>query len=125
MPVFTWEGVNTSGKKVKGELEAKSSKAVFNALKSQRISPTVSKIREKGKGLDMEIKMPGFGSGVSQKEVVVFTRQFSTMIDAGLPIVQSLSILSKQSTNKVFRRVVGGVKAVSYTHLTLPTNREV
>jgi len=106
MPVFTWEGVNTSGKKVKGELEAKSSKA----LKSQRISPTVSKIREKGKGLDMEIKMPGFGSGVSQKEVVVFTRQFSTMIDAGLPIVQSLSILSKQSTNKVFRRVVGGVK---------------
>ncbi|MDZ4784563.1 MAG: type II secretion system F family protein [bacterium] len=111
MPVFIWEGTTAAGKKVKGELEAKTSKAVFNALKSQKINPVVSKIREKGKGLDMEIKMPGGGGGrVKSKDIVIFTRQFATMIDSGLPIVQSLSILSKQTDNKALRKVINSVK---------------
>lgn len=110
MPVFTWEGVNAAGKKVKGELEAKNSRTVFNALKAQKINPNISKIKEKGRGLDMEIPIPGTVSKVRAKDVVVFTRQFSTMLDAGLPIVQGLNILVKQADNKALRRVLAGIK---------------
>lgn len=110
MPIYVWEGTNTSGKKVSGELEAKNIQAVFNALKNQRITPQASKIREKGKGLEMEIKIPGLGPKVKGKDIVIFTRQFATMIDSGLPIVQALDILTKQSENKAFRDVLSGIK---------------
>jgi type IV pilus assembly protein PilC len=68
------------------------------------------KIRERGKGLDMEIKIPGFGTGVKGKDLAIFTRQFSTMIDAGLPLVQCLHILSTESTNPALRKVLADVK---------------
>jgi type IV pilus assembly protein PilC len=110
MPVFAWEGKNAQGSFVKGELEARDKQAVFNVLKNQRISPIASKIREKGKGLEMEIKIPGFGPKVRSKDVVIFTRQFATMIDSGLPIVQALDILCKQHENKAFRKVLQSVK---------------
>ena len=112
MPVFVWEGKNAQGKKVTGELLAKDLQGVFNQLKAQRITPNAGKIREKGKGLDMEIKIPGFGPKVKPKDVVLFTRQFATMIDAGLPLVQGLDILGKQHDNKAFRKVLLGVKEV-------------
>ena len=99
MPVYVWEGKNSAGKKVSGELEAKNVQAVFNALKAQRIVANGKKIKEKGKGLDMEITIPGFGPKVVPKDVVIFTRQFATMIDAGLPLVQCLEILSSQGEN--------------------------
>lgn len=110
MPIFLYEGKNSTGKKVAGEIEARDRQAVFNLLKAQRITPVVSKIREKGKGLEMEIKVPGFGPKVKRKDVVIFTRQFATMIDSGLPIVQALQILVKQTENKAFRAVLSGIK---------------
>ena len=110
MTVFVWEGKNAQGKVITGQMEAKSAQAVFNALKGQRISPNAKKIREKGKGLEMEIKIPGFGPKVKGKDVVIFTRQFATMIDSGLPLVQALDILAKQCENKAFKRVLAGTK---------------
>lgn len=110
MAIYVWEGTNSQGKKVKGEMNAKDLQAVFNHLKAQRIQPNVKTIREKGKGLDMEIKIPGLGPKVTHKDVVLFTRQFATMIDAGLPVVQAFDILSRQSENAAFRKVLLGVK---------------
>lgn len=112
MPVFLWEGKNAAGKKVSGELEARDLQSVFNLLKSQRIAANAGRIREKGKGLEMEIKIPGFAPKVKSKDVVLFTRQFATMIDAGLPIVQGLDILARQHESKAFRKVLSAVKEV-------------
>lgn len=119
MPVFVWEGKNAAGKKVNGEIDAKDMQAVFNMLKSQRITPNASKIREKGKGLEMEIKVPGFGPKVRSKDVVIFTRQFATMIDAGLPLVQALEILGRQHENKAFKKMLLAVKESVETGGTL------
>jgi type IV pilus assembly protein PilC len=110
MTIFQWEGRNTAGKIIAGELEARDAQSVFNALKAQRIVPLAHRIREKGKGLEMEIKVPGFGPKVRQRDVVLFTRQFATMIDAGLPITQGLSILAAQSESKAFQKALALVK---------------
>ncbi len=119
MAVFIWEGTNTQGKKVSGEIEAKDAQAVFNALRSQRIVPNTKSIREKGKGIEMEIKIPGFGKKATQKDVVLFTRQLATMIDAGLPLVQGLDALGKNHENPEFKKVVLGVKEAVETGGTL------
>lgn len=119
MPIYVWEGRNGSGKKVVGEMEARDVQSVFNALRAQRIVPTANRIREKGSGLEMEIKIPGFGAKVRGKDVVIFTRQFATMIDSGLPLVQSLDILSKQTENSAFRQVLLGIKSTVETGGTL------
>ncbi len=119
MPVFLWEGKDSKGKVVKGEVEARDQQAVFNVLKTRKIVVNPSRIREKGKGLEMEIKIPGFGPKVKHKDVVIFTRQFATMIDSGLPIVQGLDILSKQHENKAFKAVLAGVKETVETGGTL------
>lgn len=110
MPVFIWEGKNAKGKRVSGEIEARDMQAVFNQLKAQRVIPNAKKIRQKGKGLEMEIKVPGFGPKVKPKDVVIFTRQFATMIDAGLPLVQALHILGSNHENKAVRDTLLGVK---------------
>ena len=110
MPIFVWEGKSATGKAMQGQMDARDIQAVFNALKSQRIIPNAKKIKMKGQGLEMEIKIPGFGPTVKPRDVVIFTRQFSTMIDAGLPIVQALDILSRQNDNKAFKTVLLGVK---------------
>ena len=109
MPVYRWQGLSPKGAALKGEMDAPSREAVIIRLRSQRIQPNPGKIREKG-GLDYEIKLPAFGSPVKAHDIVVFTRQFATMIDAGLPIMQCLSILSAQSDSKAFRKVIGQMK---------------
>jgi type IV pilus assembly protein PilC len=73
-------------------------------LRRQQI--TITKMSEKGK----EFNLPTFGSGVSSKELAIFTRQFSVMIDAGLPLVQCLEILAGQQENKTFQKVLIGVR---------------
>jgi type IV pilus assembly protein PilC len=110
MSQFYWEGTDNAGKKVKGVMEAASAQQVFNQLRAKRIQPNVPKIKEKGKGMDMEIKVPGFGPKVKSRDIVVFTRQFATMIDAGLPIVQGLDVLAKQHENPAMRKVLGSIK---------------
>ena len=108
MPSFAWEGSTRAGEVRKGMMEAEAEPDVANRLRSQGI--TMSKAKKKAK--DIEIKLPfGWGQGVPEKDLVVFTRQFATMIDAGLPIVQCLDILATQSPNKNFQKVLVDVKA--------------
>jgi type IV pilus assembly protein PilC len=108
MAVFAWEGRTRAGEVRKGTMEAGAEPEVANRLRAQGI--TMSKARKKAK--DIEIKLPfGIGQGVPEKDLVVFTRQFATMIDAGLPIVQCLDILAAQSPNKNFQKVLYDVKA--------------
>lgn len=112
MAVYNWEGTGADGKKVKGSMEAVSSQQVFNALRAQRIVPNSKKIKEKGTGLDKEITIPGFAPKVKVKDIVIFTRQFATMIDAGLPIVQGLDVLGKEHENPAMRETLAGVKEI-------------
>jgi type IV pilus assembly protein PilC len=110
MPVFAYEGRTASGKVLRGNMDAPSREAVINRLRAQRIQPITNKIRERGKGLDRDITLPGFRQGVKGKDVVIFTRQLTTMIDAGMPLVQILDILASQSDNKTFAGQIREVK---------------
>jgi len=110
MAVYKWAGVSPKGETLQGEMEATSREAVIIRLRTQRIQPIPAKIRQKGKGLEYEIKLPSIGSEVKQRDIVVFTRQFATMINAGLPILQCLQILGAQTENKAFRKVINELK---------------
>ncbi len=110
MAVYVWEGKSAQGKKIQGEMEASNPQQVFNALRGQRITPNVKRIKEKGSGLQKEINIPGLGPKVKVKDIVVFTRQFATMIDAGLPIVQALEILAKQHENPAMRKMLSDIR---------------
>ena len=105
MPVYTYRGVNRMGTKVAGEREAESKAALQAMLRRENIN--VSKLSEKGK----EFNIPTFGSGVDEKELAIFTRQFSVMIDAGLPLVQCLEILAGQQENKTFQKILNNTRA--------------
>ncbi|MBN2644320.1 MAG: type II secretion system F family protein [Desulfuromonadaceae bacterium] len=108
MAKFSWEGQTRTGQKQKGEMEAPNEAAVQAQLRRQGI--VVKKVKERGKGLDVELKIPGFEPKVTTKDLVVFTRQFATMIDAGLPLVQCLDILSSQQENKTFKTILLAIK---------------
>ncbi|MBI2963186.1 MAG: type II secretion system F family protein [Deltaproteobacteria bacterium] len=110
MAVFRWEGISPRGEVMRGEMEATTRDAVIVRLRTQRIQPLPAKIREKGKGLDRQITIPGLGEKVKTRDIVVFTRQFATMIDAGLPIVQCLDILQAQATVKPLRKAIQQIK---------------
>jgi type IV pilus assembly protein PilC len=110
MAVYKWAGVSPKGETLKGEMEATSREAVIIRLRTQRIQPIPAQIKEKGKGLDYELKLPSFGAAVKGRDIVVFTRQFATMINAGLPIMQCLQILGSQSENKAFRKIITDMK---------------
>ena len=108
MAKFSWEGKNRAGQVQKGEMEAPNEAAVNAQLRRNGIMPT--KVKERGKGLDVELKIPGFAPKITTKDLVVFTRQFATMIDAGLPLVQCLDILGRQQDNKTFKGILVNVK---------------
>jgi type IV pilus assembly protein PilC len=110
MAMFRWQGVSARGEVLAGEMEAPTRDAVLVRLRSQRIQPLPDKIREKGKGFDRELAIPFFSESVSGRDIVIFTRQLATMIDAGLPIVQCLDVLAAQSPNKKLRNVVRSLK---------------
>lgn len=105
MPVYQWEGKTLKGAIKKGETEAPSEAAMRIHLRQQNIIPT--KIVGKGK----EIKLSfSFGRKVKQHSIAIFTRQLATMIDAGLPLVQSLEILSSQQESKVFKNILREIR---------------
>ncbi|TNF56425.1 type II secretion system F family protein, partial [bacterium] len=94
MPVvFQWSGKNPQGTIQKGELTANTKDEVIAHLRKQKIVPTIVTPKQKAKKSLVR-------SRVKDKDLVVFTRQFATMIDAGLPLVQALEILAKQTENK-------------------------
>jgi type IV pilus assembly protein PilC len=100
MPAYVWKGKTRDGKAVSGERVADSKEAVMALLRRDQI--LVSSVKEKGK----EMAIPKFGGGVPAKSLAVFTRQFSVMIDAGLPLVQCLEILGTQQDNKTFAKIL-------------------
>jgi type IV pilus assembly protein PilC len=102
MPVYIWKGKNTYGEKRKGEVEAPDQAAALGYVKRMRITDPV--IKEKPKDLLENIDF--FKPPVTGKDVVIFTRQLSTMIDAGLPLVQCLEILGKQQDNATLKKVI-------------------
>ncbi len=103
MAEFAWEARARTGEVRKGVMEADNEDAVNQRLRQQQLSPV--KVKKKGKELSLTL-----GSGVNTKDLVTFTRLFATMIDAGLPLVQCLDILSGQQTNKIFAGVLRDVK---------------
>jgi type IV pilus assembly protein PilC len=106
MPVFTFSGKNSSGEKVTGERVSANKDTLAMQLRRERITPGA--IRQKGK----EFAMPTFGSGkVKTKEIAIFFRQFSVMIDAGLPLVQCLEILGANQENPAFQKTLNGVRS--------------
>ncbi|MBM4784022.1 MAG: type II secretion system F family protein [Archangiaceae bacterium] len=106
VPIFLWEAKTKSGEVKKGEMEANDAAAVDARLKSLGLTP--SKVRKKT-FLDAGITLPGTG-GVNGKDLLIFVRQFATMIDAGLPLVQCLDILGSQTPNLAFRKVIFAIK---------------
>jgi len=100
MPTYAWKGRNASGSVQEGVLTSANKEALVATLRKQQI--LVTAVTEKGK----EFALPKFGGGISQKDIAIFTRQFSVMIDAGLPLVQCLEILGGQQSNRVFKKVL-------------------
>ncbi|SCY27834.1 type II secretion system F family protein [Desulfoluna spongiiphila] len=106
MPVYLWEGKNRKNETRKGEMEARSEEAVRSNLTRMRIAPT--KVKQKPKDLLENITF--LQPNVMENDIIVFARQFSTMIDAGLPIIQCLEILLNQQENPTFKKVIKEVK---------------
>lgn len=105
--VFEWSGKTTRGLVETGELTANSKEEVIDQLRKRNITPTLVKPKgEKKKGLKF-----GKGGKVGDKDIVIFTRQFATMIDAGLPLVQALEILSTQVESKTLGNVLSTIKS--------------
>jgi len=100
MPTFEWKGTARNGQVQSGVLVADSKDSVVAMMRRQQI--VITAVKEKGK----EIAVPRFGGGVPAQMIAIFTRQFSVMIDAGLPLVQCLEILGSQQENKTFRRTL-------------------
>ncbi len=109
---YIWEARAKNGDTKKGVMEADSEEAVHNRLKLMMLQPV--EVKKQPKQLHLRI-----GSGVNTEDMVIFTRLFATMIDAGLPIVQCLDILSSQAKNKHFGKILGQVKASVEGGLTL------
>jgi type IV pilus assembly protein PilC len=106
MPEFKWKGIDRSGADKSGNMEADNAEAVRAQLRRQGINATSVK-KKRG---DIEIVIPGLTNRVSSKDLVIFTRTFSTMIDAGLPLVQCLDILSQQTENPTLAKTIKEVK---------------
>ena len=106
MPVFQWKGENSKKEIKKGEMDAPDEGTVKNNLIRLRITPT--KIKQKPKDLFENISF--LQPKVQQSDIIIFCRQFSTMIDAGLPIIQCLEILHSQQENKTFKIILKNIK---------------
>ncbi|MCI0484620.1 MAG: type II secretion system F family protein [candidate division NC10 bacterium] len=107
MAVFTYSGRTRTGQTINGEMEAASREAVVAQLRRQQVMATA--VTPKAREID--IKVPGLGAKVGDKDLAVVTRQLATMIDAGLPLVQCLEILSQQQEKKVFKKVLHDIRS--------------
>lgn len=102
MPKFRWKGKDSNGVEVSGVMVADSKEVVTLQLRRQKITPIKVSVSLK----DLEIKIPGLGERITERDVVVFTRTFATMVDAGLPLVQCLEILAEQTENPRFSKAI-------------------
>jgi len=106
MPLYIWKGKNRKNRTIKGEMDASSEEAVRSRLLKQRITPVSVKSKPKDIFENVEFLQPK----VQTEDLIIFSRQFSTMIDAGLPVVQCLEILHSQQDNPTFKKVLKGIK---------------
>lgn len=104
MPTFAYEGRTSDGQTKKGKIDAVDANAARNQLKRQNINPT--SVTESKGGIELSFMKPK----VTTRDLVIFTRQFATMIDSGLPLVQCLDIQSKQAENETFRGELSVIK---------------
>jgi type IV pilus assembly protein PilC len=107
MAIYQWEGRGREGGTKRGTVAADSEAAALAQLRAQSIAPTKLKVKPR----DLADLVPFLAPKVKPKDIVVFTRQFATMIDAGLPLVQCLDILANQQPNKTFKTILTAVKA--------------
>ncbi len=105
MADWKWKGKDVNGNEVSGVITADTAEAVRLQLRRQKITPTTIKKRMK----DIQITIPGMATRIKERDIVVFTRTFSTMVDAGLPLVQCLEILSQQTENPVFSKAISDI----------------
>jgi type IV pilus assembly protein PilC len=106
MAVFAFSGRTRTGQNINGEMEAPNREAVVAQLRRQQVLATSVKPKAK----DIEIKIPGFGGKVGDRDLAIVTRQLATMIDAGLPLVQCLDILAQQQENKTFKKTLTDIR---------------
>ncbi len=106
MPVFNWKARTRQGAMKTGEMEAANDAAVMAQLRAQLLNPVSVKKKPK----DISEYLPFLKPGIQTKEMVIFTRQFATMIDAGLPLVQCLEILRDQQENPTFKAIIRQIK---------------
>ncbi len=106
MPVYLWTGKNRQNRKVKGEMEAPNEDAVRGDLTRRKITPTKVKLKPKDLFENVAFMQPK----IKESDIILFCRQFSTMIDAGLPIIQCLDILYSQQENVTFKRMLKDIK---------------
>jgi type IV pilus assembly protein PilC len=107
MQVFVWKGTASNGEIKKGEIEAIDEQAARRLLRQQRISLSMIRVKPK----DLLENIPFLKTKVTTKDIVVFIRQLSTMIDAGLPLIQGLEVLATQQENKTFKEILLGIKS--------------
>src|SRR3972149_6228055 len=105
METYVWSGRGREGEREKKKIKAKNKDDVISVMRKQNIMVTSVTKRAK----KFSINLP-FKSKASDKDIAIFTRQFATMIDAGLPLVQCLDILSKQADNKTFAAVINEIR---------------
>ena len=107
MPVYTWKGKTRQGTVTAGVMEAANEEAVMAQLRGQMLTPMKVKVKPK----DISEYIGFLKQGITTKELVIFTRQFATMIDAGLPLVQCLKILGDQQENPTFKKIIDEVRS--------------
>lgn len=110
MPIFRWQGVGPRGERLTGEMDASSPAVVRSRLRAERIRPLDKTIRPKRSRFGADLALPGLGHKVRQKDLVVFTRQFATMIDAGLPLIRGLDIVARQTDNTALQGILRQVR---------------
>jgi type IV pilus assembly protein PilC len=115
MPVYQWKGKDKNNKTRKGEMEAATEESVKASL--SRIKIKATKIKEKPKDLFANIAF--LQPGIKTKDIIIFARQFSTMIDAGLPIIQCLDVLQSQQDNATFKKMLKKIKEMVESGSTL------
>jgi len=106
MAVFTYSGRTRTGQTINGEMEAPNREAVVAQLRRQQVMATAVT----PKARDIDLKVPGFGAKVGDRDLAVVTRQLATMIDAGLPLVQCLDILAQQQEKKIFQKALHDIR---------------
>ncbi len=106
MPVYLWQAETRKGEKKKGEIESANEAALRGILRRQGLTSITIKPKPK----DLEDYLPFLKKKVKEKEVVIFCRIFSTMINAGLPLIQCLELLAQQEQNKTFAKVIRSIK---------------